>query len=266
MAVIVLHAVDGIIAFREEFVVVEVAGVARNAEIVAAIFRAKHLFARDKRFIEFLAVASTDDFHLGLSVLGIHLGINLLEGFCKYVESCGRRLLNEEVTVVAMLKGIHDKIDSVIKCHHEPGHVKIRDGDRLTFHHLLYPKRNNGTTASHYISITGAANGGFCIRTQSASLSNGDLFHHRFGDTHGIDRVGCFVRREDDDIFNSVSDGGEKYIIGAFYIRAYSLHRIEFARGHLLQRSRRENIIYSVHREVYSLAVTYISDIEFDFV
>ena len=97
-------------------------------------------------------------------------------------------------------------------------------------------------------------------------MSNGDLFHHRFGDTHGIDRVGCFVRREDDDIFNSVSDGGEKYIIGAFYIRAYSLHRIEFARGHLLQRSRRENIIYSVHREVYSLAVTYISDIEFDFV
>ena len=63
-----------------------------------------------------------------------------------------------------------------------------------------------------------------------------------------------------------MSYSGEKYIVGAFYIRTHSLHRIEFARGHLLQRSRREDIIYSVHCEVYSLTVTYISNIEFDFV
>lgn len=35
VAVIVLHAADGIVAFREEFVVVQVTGVAGNAEVVA---------------------------------------------------------------------------------------------------------------------------------------------------------------------------------------------------------------------------------------
>ena len=211
-------------------------------------------------------MTGTDDFHLGLSVFGIHLGVNLLEGLCKHVEGCGRGLLNEEIAVVAMLKGIHDKIDSIIKRHHEAGHVGIRDGDRLALYHLLHPKRNHGTTAGHYVSIAGAADGGLCIRPQCTPLGNGNLLHHGLGDTHGVDRVGCFVRREDDDILNAVSDSGEKYIVGAFYIRTHSLHRVEFARGYLLQCGRREDIIDSVHCEIYSLTVAYISNIEFYFV
>ena len=165
-----------------------------------------------------------------------------------------------------MLKGIHDEIDCVVKSHHEAGHVGIRDGDRLALHHLLNPKRNYGTTAGHYVSVTGAADGGLCIRAQSTTLSNGHLLHHGLGDTHSVDRVGRFVRREDDDILNTVSDSGEKYIVGAFYIRTYSLHRIEFARGYLLQCGRREDIIDSVHCEIYSLTVAHISNIEFNFV
>ena len=96
MRVVILDLRDILATFGEELVIIQITCIARNTVVVAHIDCLGHLFTRDERFIEFLAVASTDDFHLGLSVLGIHLGINLLEGFCKYVESCGRRLLNEE--------------------------------------------------------------------------------------------------------------------------------------------------------------------------
>ena len=58
------------VALGEEFVVVEVTGVTRNAEIVAHVDRASHFLPRDECLVEFLAMAGADDLDFRLTVFG----------------------------------------------------------------------------------------------------------------------------------------------------------------------------------------------------
>src|SRR3712207_851786 len=139
----------------EELVVVEVAIVARDAVVAAHVDGLYHFLTCDEGFVELLAMACANDLDFGLTVLRINFLIGLLEGFGKDIEGRSWCLLNEEVAILSMGEGIDNEIYGIIEGHHEAGHFRIGDGDRLTLHHLLYPERNDGTTACHHVAVTG---------------------------------------------------------------------------------------------------------------
>ena len=59
--------------------------------------------------------------------------------------------------------------------------------------------------------------------------------------------------------------GGKKYVLRTQYIGACSLHRKEFATGHLLQGSGTEHVVHTTHRHIYRCLIAYIPDVEFYF-
>ena len=48
-----------------------------------------------------------------------------------------------------MSESIDDKINGIIKGHHETGHLRVSDGYWLAVHHLLDPKGDDRATARH---------------------------------------------------------------------------------------------------------------------
>lgn len=57
---------DLFVALYEKFVVIEVAGVAWDSEILPHVDALGHLFAGNEGLVEFFAVACADDFYLCL--------------------------------------------------------------------------------------------------------------------------------------------------------------------------------------------------------
>ena len=257
MAVVVLNLGDVLVALGKVLVIVEVAAVAGDAVVVAHIDGAGHLLSGDEGLIKFLAVAGADNSHLCVAVLGVELGIGLLQGLGKGAEGGGRGLLDEEVAIMAVGEGIDDEVDGIVEGHHEAGHVGVGDGDGLALHHLLDPKRNDATTRGHNVAIASAADGGLGTFAKGAALRNGDLLHHGLGDAHGIDGVSCLVGAEHHDILHAVGDGGEEHVVGSLDIGAHGLHGEELAGGHLLESSSAEDVVDTAHGEIDGLALAH---------
>ena len=127
-----------------------------------------------------------------------------------------------------MSKSIDDKINGIIKSHHESSHIRIGDGNRLTFHHLLYPKRNNRATTCHYIAITSTTDSSLGISSEGSSLSNCHFFHHSFRYPHRINGISSLICRKNNNIFYTICNSRKENIICSLNICTNSLHWKEF--------------------------------------
>ena len=114
MRVVILDLRDILATFGEELVIIQITCIARNTVVVAHIDCLGHLFTRDERFIEFLAVPRTDNPHLRLTVFRVHFCVDLLQGFGKGTQCGSRGFLNEQIPVMAVLKGIDDQIHGIV--------------------------------------------------------------------------------------------------------------------------------------------------------
>ena len=251
----------------EVLVIVEVAGVGWDAEVVAHVDRLRHVFASDQRLVELLAVACADDLDLGLHGLLAQLGALLreLENRLRERLDGGRgRLLDEQVAVLAVFPGEEDEIHGILEGHHEPRHAGVRDGEGLAGLDLVDEERDDAATAGHDVAIAGAADGGLRLLAEGASLGDGDLLHEGLGHTHRVDRVGGLVRGEDDDILHPVRNRALNDIVRADDIGIDGLEREELATRHLLQGRRREDVVHALHDAINRLPVTHIADVELD--
>ncbi|MCY1311097.1 hypothetical protein D9M70_613620 [compost metagenome] len=88
--------------------VVEITQIRRYTVVIAHILCTGHLLAAEQRFIQLLAMPSTDHLN-GMLRFIEQLGQCLGQGFYRG----GRSLLHEQVTIVAMLKGVQHQIYSV---------------------------------------------------------------------------------------------------------------------------------------------------------
>lgn len=141
------------VPFLEELVVVEVAVVGRHPVEVAHVNGLGCFFLGQEGLVHLLAMTDTDDFDvflLAAEQLANGLGLGL--------DGAGGGLLDQDVTVTAVLEGKEDKVDGFVERHDEPCHGGFRERDRAAITDLLDPERDYGTTGAHDIAISGAAN------------------------------------------------------------------------------------------------------------
>ena len=254
MAVVVLDARDVLAALPEELVVVQVARVARDAVVVAHVYRTGHLLPGNQCLVELLAVTRADDPDFGLAVFGVHFRVYLLQGL----------LLHEQVTVVAVLERVYHEVHRIVKGHHEARHVRVGDGDGLTLHHLLHPQRYHAAAAGHHVAVARAADGRGRALAKLTALGYRDLLHQGLRYAHRVDGIRGLVGGEHHDILDTVFDGREKHIFSALDVGARGFHREELARGNLLKGRCGEHVVHAAHRDVNGLLVAHVADVELD--
>ena len=99
-----------------ELVVVQVAVIRCNAEIVTHVLAAQALLTGHQGLIELLAVTSSDD-------VGAGIAEELLDSLSQIADGRGIRLLDEQVAGIGVLEGEHNQIHSLVQIHQEAGHV-----------------------------------------------------------------------------------------------------------------------------------------------
>lgn len=260
MAVVVLDVAEVLVTFADEFVVVHVAGVAGDAEVTPQVDGFCHLLAGDERLVELLAVARPYYLDFGFAVARVHLSVDLLEGGGEGGEGSGGCLLHKQVAIAPMLKGIHHQVHRVVEGHHEAGHVGVGDGNLLATHYLVLPEGDYRSARCHHIAVAGAADGGFGIVAEFATFGDCHLLHQRLRDTHGVDGVCRLVGGEDNDVFDTMFDGGQQYIVGTYHIGAGRLHGEELTTGNLLEGSRRKYIVDTAHGDVHRFLVADVAN------
>lgn len=256
MRVVILADRHFLLPFHKELVVVEVAGVGRNAEIVAHVDMLGHFFAGHEGFVQLLAMTGADHLHWRVCL------VEALQGVGQHIQRGCRRFLHKQIAVLAMLEGIEHQVHRIIQGHHEAGHVRIGHGDRPARPDLVDPQGNHRTAAGHDIAITGTANGGGSIRPQCPPLGNGHLLHHRLADAHGIDGISRLVRAQHHHVLHAMLDGGIQHIVGAEHVGLHRLHGEEFAGRHLFQSGRLEHIVHPAHGAIHRTLVAHIPDVE----
>ena len=162
-----------------------------------------------------------------------------------------------------MLEGIQHQIDRIGQRHHEAGHARVGDRDGLARPNLLHKQGNDRAARSHHIAIARAANhraGAF----QVAAGGHHYLFHHRFGDAHGVDGIHRLVGAKANHPLHSGIDGSLKDVFGTQHVGTHRLHRMELARRHLLERGRVKNEIHPTHGLFHAALVTHIANVELE--
>ena len=112
------------LALGEEGGIVEVAVVIGDAVEAAEVDGAGHLLARDQRLVELLAMAGADDRDR------VVLAEDLLQRLGEVADGRGRRLLDEDVALLAVGVGVEDQIDRFLERHQEARHVGVGDRER----------------------------------------------------------------------------------------------------------------------------------------
>ena len=169
--------------------------------------------------------------------------------------------LHEQITVVAMLKGIENQIHGVSKRHHEACHVRIGNRQRLTGTDLLDKQRNNRATGRHHVAVARPADDGFFL-IDVARLGNHHLFHHCLGNTHGIDRVNRFVGAKAHDPADLVLDSSFKNVIGADNVGFDSFHRVKLTGWNLLESGSMINEVNTTRGVKDTLIVSDITNVK----
>ncbi|MDT4878881.1 hypothetical protein FQZ97_1145140 [compost metagenome] len=108
MRIVVFHVRNLLLPLLDKLGVIEITQIRRYAIVITPVFGAGHLLAAEQRFIQLLAMPSTDHLN-GMLRFIEQLGQCLGQGFYRG----GRSLLHEQVTIVAMLKGVQHQIYSV---------------------------------------------------------------------------------------------------------------------------------------------------------
>ena len=114
------HGVD--LALDHELIVVQVTIVSGDTEVVPHVLTAQTLLAGHQGLEQLLAVAGADD-------VGAGVAEELLDSLGQVADGGSIRLLNEQVTGVAVLEGEHNQIHSLVQIHQETSHIRVSDGD-----------------------------------------------------------------------------------------------------------------------------------------
>ena len=179
------------------------------------------------------------------------------------LDGAGRRLLDQNIPALAVLKGKQHQVDRLLQAHDKAGHAGLRDGDGLALADLLDPQGHNATTGAENVAVARAADLGVPGR---ARLRHGDLFHHGLAGPHGVHGVGGLVGRETDHAAHASLNGGGEHVIRAKDIGFHRLQREKLAGGDLLQRGGVEDVIHPDHRVFQRLQIAHIADVELDLV
>ena len=170
--------------------------------------------------------------------------------------------MDKKITIMTMGKRVYNQVNSIIKSHHKAGHIRISDSNRITLYHLLNPQRDNRTAACHNVTITSTTNGSSRTLAKFTTLSNRNLLHKCFADTHSIDRISCLISRKDHNIFYPMLDSRKKNVSSTENISASSLHREKLTTRHLLESGGGKNVVNTTHSNIYRSLVADITDIE----
>ena len=253
----VRHRMD--LAVDNKLVIVQIAAVRGNAEVMPHVLAAQALLAGHQGLIQLFAVAGTDDAGAGIAK-------QLLHGFGQISDGGGVRLLDEQVARIGMFKCELDKVDGLIEVHQEAGHVGVGDGDGIARANLVNEQRNNRSTAAHNVAVPGAADDRIAALRRHTGVGIDDVLHHGFGNAHCVDRISCLVGGQADDPLDTCLDGGVEHVVGANNIGSNRFHREELTGRHLLEGRGMEYVVNPRHSVPQRLRVADIADVEFDLV
>ena len=246
------------VAFVEVLVVVQPPVVGGDPVKVAHVDGFGALLVGEEGLVHFLTVADADD--LDVFFLAAE---ELADGFRLGPDGAGGGLLNEQVAVLAVLKGEEHQVHSLFQGHDEPGHVGLGDGDGVAGFDLVDPQRDDGAPGAHDVAVAGAAD--FRLAGHPG-FGNGHLFLNGLGHAHGVDGVGGLVRGQADDALHPGLDGGGEDIVRADDVGPHGLHGEELAGGHLLQGRGVEDIVHPGHGPPDGLQVPDVANVKLDFI
>ena len=117
-----------------------------------------------------------------------------LNSFCQ-VSDCRRgRFLDEQVAWSPMVECETYQLHRFIQIHKKPGHLRIRNRDRVPRFNLLNEKGNYAAAAAHHIPITGTADHRAAFPGSNASVCENNMLHHRLADSHRINGICRLIR------------------------------------------------------------------------
>ena len=245
------------LALDHELIIVQVAVVGSNAEVVPHILAAQTLLAGHQGLKQLLAVASTDD-------VGAGVAEELLDSLGQVADGGSIGLLNEQVTGVAVLEGEHNQIHSLVQIHQEAGHVGVGDGDGIAGLDLVDEQGDDAAAGAHDVAVTGAADGGAAALCGHTGVGIDDVLHHGLGDAHSVDGIGCLVGGQADDTLHTCVNSSMQDVIRTDDVSLDSLHGEELAGGDLLQGSGVEDVVHAGHCVLDGLGIPDIADVELD--
>ena len=245
------------LALDHELIIVQVAVVGSDTEVVAHILAAQTLLAGHQGLEQLLAVTGADD-------VGAGVAEELLNGLGQIADGGSIGLLNEQVTGVAVLEGEHNKIHSLVQVHEEAGHVGVGDGDGIAGLDLVDEQGDDAAAGAHDVAVAGAADGGAAALGSHTGVGVDDVLHHGLGDAHGVYGVGGLVGGQADNTLHTGINGGVEDVVRADDVGLNRLHGEELAGGDLLQGSGVEDVVNTGHGVLDGLGVADIADIELD--
>ena len=245
------------LALDHELIIVQVAVVGGDAEVVTHILAAQTLLAGHQSLEQLLAVTGTDD-------VGAGVAEELLNSLGQVADGGSVGLLNEQVTGVAVLEGEHNQIHSLVQVHQEAGHVGIGDGDGIAVFNLVDEQGDDAAPGAHDVAVAGAADGGAAALCGHTGVGVDDVLHHGLGDAHSVDRVGGLVGGQADDTLDASVNGGVEDVVRADDVGLNRLHGEELAGRNLLQGSGVEDVVHAGHGVLDGLGIADIADIELD--
>ncbi len=116
----------------------------------------------------------------------------------------------------------------------------------LSSDELLQEQRNHRAARGHHVAVARRRKHRLA-RVAQARLGDHHLLHHGLGHAHGVDRINGLVRAEQDAAAHAVRDRRAHHVLCTEYIGPHSLHRIELAGRHLLERRRVEDVVDAAH-------------------
>ena len=162
-----------------------------------------------------------------------------------------------------MLKRIQHQVHRISQRHHEARHGRVSHRDGLACQHLLDKQRNHRTTRRHHVAITRAANHGVGAFQVAAGCDH-DLFHHRLADAHGVDGVHGLVGAQAHHALDTGGNGRFQHVFSAQHVGSHRLHRVKFARRHLLERSGVKHIVHPAHGRCHAARIANIANVELE--
>ena len=245
------------LALDHELIIVQVAVVGGDAEVVAHILAAQTLLAGHQGLEQLLAVAGADD-------VGAGVAEQLLNSLGQITDGRSVGFLNEQVTRVAVLEGEHNQIHSLVQVHQEASHVGVGDGDGVASLDLVDEQGDDAAAGAHDVAVAGAADGGAAALSGHTGVGVDDVLHHGLGDAHGIDGICRLIGGQADHTLDTGINGGVEDVIGADDIGLDGLHGEELAGGDLLQGSGVEDVVHAGHGVLDGLGIPDIADVELD--
>ena len=249
------HGMD--LALDHELIIVQVAVVGSDTEIVTHVLAAQTLLAGHQGLEQLLAVAGADD-------VGAGVAEELLDSLGQVADGGSIGLLNEQVTGVAVLEGEHNQIHSLVQVHQEAGHVGVGDGDGVAGLDLVDEQGDDAAAGAHDVAVTGAADSRAATLSSHTGVGVDNVLHHGLGDAHGIDGIGCLVGGQADHTLHTCINGGVEDVVGTDDVGLNRLHGEELAGGDLLQGSGVEDVVHAGHGVLDGLGVADITDVELD--